>query len=150
MYEGLKDKQNRDILVPGSHDAGIMTSTAKPDYYRSQTFSIAQQMCRGFRFFDIRIKQKNGIFHLLHPGFDFGMVKVPDGWAASWDDVSLSLSPPLIPPPSRTSTSTPPPNKCTLHLLYPRFAQRHSMLCPVHTPHGAHTFELVRVPCGCT
>ena len=95
MYDQLKDKENRNILVPGSHDAGIMESGTAPDQTITQKYSIAQQMCRGFRYFDIRVKQKGLVksanlakhpFYLLHPS---PSPLIPNGWADTWDNVSF-------------------------------------------------------------
>lgn len=93
MYGQLKDKENRNILVPGSHDAGIMESGTAPDQTITQKYSIAQQMCRGFRYFDIRIRQKvknanlaTNPFYLLHPS---PSKLIPSGWAKTWDEVSF-------------------------------------------------------------
>ena len=93
MYDQLKDKENRNILVPGSHDAGIMESGTAPDQTITQKYSIAQQMCRGFRYFDIRIRQKvknanlaTNPFYLLHPS---PSKLIPSGWAKTWDEVSF-------------------------------------------------------------
>ena len=94
MYDQLKDQKNRDILIPGSHDAGIMPPvTTFPGQTITQKYSIAQQMCRGFRYFDIRIRQKvknanlaTNPFYLLHPS---PSKLIPSGWAKTWDEVSF-------------------------------------------------------------
>jgi hypothetical protein len=96
MYNMLKTQKMSQILVPGSHDAGIMSSTAKPDYYVTQTHSIAQQMCRGFRFFDIRIKKhSDGNFKMLHPGKGPFADGWAGGWTETWADIKLFLDDPL-------------------------------------------------------
>jgi len=81
-----------DLSVAGSHDAGVFYSPIKQDWYVTQTFNIRDQLCRGIRFFDIRLKKDGEIWKTLHPGWTLGkVIKLPDAFASSWDDIAAGI-----------------------------------------------------------
>jgi hypothetical protein len=67
-----------DLLMPGSHDAGMYTFTAamdpftQPEWVLTQTGSFARQLAAGSRYFDIRISQYNGQLYTAHWTASFG------------------------------------------------------------------------------
>lgn len=62
-----------NIIVPASHDAGCivggMANTVtgvNPNLYETQDLTVGQQLCQGYRMFDLRFKMYNNEWRIFH------------------------------------------------------------------------------------
>lgn len=74
-----------DLVLPGSHDAGSF-SALNSGYVQTQTYDIGDQLKRGVRYFDIRVKQRSDDAYVMcHDTFPPGDAQLLD---AALDQIS--------------------------------------------------------------
>lgn len=66
VYELIKDTPLCLVPLPGSHDSGSYGSYSTDGTAKTQSLTIKQQLARGIRFFDLRIRVHDGRFFIHH------------------------------------------------------------------------------------
>jgi hypothetical protein len=93
-------KTLKDIVIPGSHDAGMSVLTATGGQQKgtinacntlTQQLSIQQQLMQGIRMFDLRVGTYNNMLYTKHAAADCMVDAIGGGYGESLKTVSLAI-----------------------------------------------------------